>query len=93
MTFFNDAFWTAYFVPKVGDLIALNSKPYRFSKLVDWVKSYVPGKCSTVITLLHVVNWDEIGRSMKDRKFMKKFMVSSTNASVFRPSPQIMNST
>jgi hypothetical protein len=29
------------------------------------VLSYVPGKCTTVI----VVNWAEIGRSMKDRKF------------------------
>jgi hypothetical protein len=46
-------------------LIALNSKPKRFSKLVVWVISYVPWKYTTVI----VVNWAEIGRSMTDRKF------------------------
>jgi hypothetical protein len=65
MTFFNDASWKVYFKPKVGVLIALNSKTAIFSKLVDRVLSYVPGKCTTVI----VVNWDEIGRSMKDQKF------------------------
>jgi hypothetical protein len=27
MTFFNDASWKVYFSPKVGVLIALNSKP------------------------------------------------------------------
>jgi hypothetical protein len=47
-------------------LIALNSTPKRFSKLVVWVISYVPGKCTTVI----VVNWAEIGHSMTDRKFL-----------------------
>jgi hypothetical protein len=65
MTFFNFASWKVYFSPKVGVLIALNSKPLRFSKLVVRVLSYVPGKCTTVI----VVNWAKIGRSMKDRKF------------------------
>jgi hypothetical protein len=65
MTFFNDAFWKVSFTPKVGGLIALSSKPQRFSKLVVWVISYLPGKCTTVI----VVNWAEIGRSMTDRKF------------------------
>jgi hypothetical protein len=33
MTFFNDASWKVYFSPKVGVLIALNSKPQRFSKI------------------------------------------------------------
>jgi hypothetical protein len=33
--------------------------------LVGRVLIYVPGQCTTVI----VVNWTEIGRSMKDRKF------------------------
>jgi hypothetical protein len=28
MTFFNDAFWKVLFTPKVGVLIALNSKRY-----------------------------------------------------------------
>jgi hypothetical protein len=65
MTIFNDASWKVYLSPKVGVLIAVNSKPLRFSKLVVWVLSYVPGKCTTVI----VVNWAQIGRSMKDRKF------------------------
>jgi hypothetical protein len=65
MSCFNDASWKVYFSPKVGVLIALNSKPQRFSKLVVGVLSYVPGKCTTVI----VVNWAKIGRSMKDRKF------------------------
>jgi hypothetical protein len=64
-TFFNDASWKLYFSAKVGVLIALNSKPYRFSKLVVMVLSYVPGKCTTVI----VVHWAKIGRSMNDRKF------------------------
>jgi hypothetical protein len=27
MTFFNDAFWKGFFTPKVGMLIALNTKP------------------------------------------------------------------
>jgi hypothetical protein len=27
MIFFNDAYWKVYFSPKVGVLIALNSKP------------------------------------------------------------------
>jgi hypothetical protein len=40
------------------------------SKLVVWVRSYVPGKCTTVI----VVNWAEIGRSMTDRKFRVQSM-------------------
>ena len=65
ITIFNDASWKVYFSAKVGVLIALNSKPQRFSKLVVRVFSYVPGKCTTVI----VVNWAKIGRSMKDRKF------------------------
>jgi hypothetical protein len=62
ITFFNDASWKVCFSPKVGVLIALNSKPYRFSKLVVRVLSDVPWKCTTV----SVVNWAEIGRSMKD---------------------------
>jgi hypothetical protein len=33
MKFFNDASWKVYFSPKVGVLIALNSKPQRFSKI------------------------------------------------------------
>jgi hypothetical protein len=53
MTFFNDASWKLYFSPKVGVLIALNSKLLRFSKLVVRVLIYIPGKCTTVI----VVNW------------------------------------
>jgi hypothetical protein len=65
MTIFNDASWKVVFLPKVGVLNALNSKPQRFSKLVVRVLIYVPGMCNTVI----VVNWAEIGRSMKDRKF------------------------
>jgi hypothetical protein len=64
MTFFNDASWKVDLSPKVGVLIALNSNPLRFSKLVARVLSYVPGKCTTVI----VVNWAEIGHSMKYRK-------------------------
>jgi hypothetical protein len=64
-TFFNDTSWKVYFSPKVGVLIALNSKPKRFSKFVVRVLSYVPRKCTTVIA----VNWAKIGRSMKDRKF------------------------
>jgi hypothetical protein len=47
ITFHNDAFWKVYFTLKVGVLIALNSKPQRFSKLVVWVISYVLGKCTT----------------------------------------------
>jgi hypothetical protein len=65
ITFSNDAFWKIYFTLKIRVLIALNSKPQRFSKLVVWVISYVPGKCTTVI----VVNWNEMGRSMTDRRF------------------------
>jgi hypothetical protein len=65
LTFFNDAFWKVYFTPKARVRIALNSIQYRFSKLVVWVKRYVPRKCTTVI----VVNWAKMGRSMKDRKF------------------------
>jgi hypothetical protein len=65
MTCINDASWKVYFSAKVGVLIALNSKPRRFSKLVVRVLSYLPVKCTTVI----VVNWAKIGRSMKDRKF------------------------
>jgi hypothetical protein len=34
VTFFNDASRKVYFSSKVGVLIALNSKPLRFSKLV-----------------------------------------------------------
>jgi hypothetical protein len=64
--FFNDVFWKVYFKVKVGVLIALNSKPQRFSKLVVRVLSYVPGKCTTVI----VVNCVKIGRSMKDPKIL-----------------------
>jgi hypothetical protein len=51
MTFFNDASWKVYFSPKVGVLIALNSKPQRFSKLVVRVLSYVPGNCTRVIVV------------------------------------------
>jgi hypothetical protein len=65
MTFLNDALLKSYLIGKVLVLIALNSKPKRFSKLFVWVISYVPGKSTTVI----VVNWAKIGRSMKDRKF------------------------
>jgi hypothetical protein len=65
MIFINDACWKVLFTLKVRVIIALNSKSLRFSKLVDWVISYVPGKCSTVI----VVNRAKIGRSMTDRKF------------------------
>jgi hypothetical protein len=46
MRFFNYASWKVIFTPKVGVLIALNSKPQFFSKLVDWVISYVAGKCT-----------------------------------------------
>jgi hypothetical protein len=53
------------FLLKVGVLIALSSKRKRFLKLVDWVKCYEPGKCTTVI----VVNLAKICRSMKGRKF------------------------
>jgi hypothetical protein len=42
MSFFNDAFWKGFFTPKVGVLIALNSKPSRLSKLVVWFLNYVP---------------------------------------------------
>jgi hypothetical protein len=65
MKFLNDASWKVYFSPKVGALIALKSKPQRFLKLVVRVLRYVSWKYTTVI----VVNWAEIGRSMRDRKF------------------------
>jgi hypothetical protein len=32
-------FWKVSFAPKVGVLPALNSKPQRFSNIVDWAKS------------------------------------------------------
>jgi hypothetical protein len=73
ITFFNKALLKVIFTPKVGVLIALNSKAQRFSKLVDWVIRYVPGKCTTVI----VVNRAEIGPSMTVRKF-------SVQSSLFR---------
>jgi hypothetical protein len=66
VTFFNGSFWKVYFVATFRESISLKSKQQTFSKLVDWVKSYEPPKCSTVIE----VSWHKIGRSMTDRKFI-----------------------
>jgi hypothetical protein len=50
----------------LGSLSYKSQNSNNFSKLVDWVKSYEPPKCSTVIG----VNWDqEMGRSTTDLKF------------------------
>jgi hypothetical protein len=81
MIFFNDASWKVYFSAKAGVLIALNSKPQRFSKLVVRVLRYVPGKCTKVI----VVNWAKMGRSMKDRKFRVQSSLFRSLCTSIRP--------
>jgi hypothetical protein len=57
------------------------SKQQTFSKFVDWVKSYEPLKCSTVIG----EKWNEIGRSMTDQKF-------SVRSSLFQSLRSILHS-
>jgi hypothetical protein len=64
---FYNAFWKEVFSLKAGVLIAINSYKERFSKLIAWVKSYVLGKCTTVI----VVNWEKKSQIIKVKKFRK----------------------